>query len=75
MNTTVQNYYNINSDSNLDYFDNLNRSTGVVIPIKMYVSNEPSLRSGKPLTNYTQYDLNDTYLGPFTEFADNPTEL
>jgi hypothetical protein len=33
VNTTVQNYYNINADSNLDYFDNLDRSTGIVIPI------------------------------------------
>lgn len=33
VNTTVQNYYNINSDYSLDYYDNLDPETGVVIPV------------------------------------------
>jgi hypothetical protein len=41
----------------------------------MYISNEPTIESDKPMTNYTQYNLTDTYLGPFTEFSGNPVEL
>jgi len=33
VNTTVQNYYNINASSSLDYYDNLDRSTGIIIPV------------------------------------------
>lgn len=53
VNTTVQNYYNINSEYSLDYYDNLDRETGLIIPVQMYISNEPTLMSDRPMTNYT----------------------
>jgi hypothetical protein len=58
VNQTVQNYYNINSNTSvglsLDYFSN--EQDGVVQPVLMYT---------KTQTSYEVFVLTDTALGPF----------
>lgn len=70
VNTTVQNYYNINGTTSMGYsldsFDNINSKSDKVRPVLMYTNNEAE--KGRVQDKYKVYELTSGYLGPFTEY-------